>query len=203
MSGVLYYSNSCPHSQKLLQELKKTSLATTFQYICVDQRVKEADGKVKIVLQNGKKVIMPPTLTSIPGLMLLDRNYQILYGDQIYKYLQPKQQQETKQATENNMEPNAFSFEGGGCVVSDNFSFLGQDLEALGDGGLRQMHHYESLNPNLKPQQNLGQTSANDNIKQSNNRIREGEINTGDLAYKRGYNTSAGPGMGQNQGQGF
>ena len=197
MSGVLYYSNACPHSQKLLQELKKTSLATTFQYICVDQRVKDPDGKVRIVLQNGKKVIMPPTLTSIPGLMLVDHNYQILYGDQIYKYLQPKQQQETKQATENNMEPNAFSFDGGGFVVSDNFSFLGQDLEALGDGGLRQMHHYESLDANLKPQQNLGQTSADDNIKSSNNRIREGEIDAGHLAQQRGYNTSAGPGQGQ------
>lgn len=180
MSAVLYYSNNCPHSAKLLQHLKTTNLATKFQYICIDQRVKEADGKVKIVLQNGSKVIMPPTLTSIPGLMLLDQNFHILYGDQIYKYLEPKQQAETREATENNMEPSAFAFGGGGggFVVSDNYSFLDQDLESQGNGGTRQMHHYESLDSTHNQQNNLGVVVKDNNIHDSGNRLRDGDVNT-------------------------
>jgi len=204
MSAVLYYSNSCQHSAKLLQELKKTNLASKFQYICIDQRVKDADGKVKIVLQNGQKVIMPPNLTAIPGLMLLDRNYQILYGDEIYKYLTPKQQVETREATANNMEPSAFAFggAGSGSVVSDNYSFLDQDLESQGNGGTRQMHHYESLNldsSNMGVQGSGGGGGIggqeNDNIKMSNNKIRDGQVNTNQLAEQRGYNVSKGPGF--------
>jgi hypothetical protein len=186
MSSVLYYSKSCPHSVKLLQSLKGTELSTNINYICIDKRVKDPDGKVRIVLQNGSKVIMPPSLTSIPGLMLLNNNYQILYGDQIYQYLKPQQKEEIRVATENNMEPSAFSLGGSGFVVSDEYSFLDQDLESNGNGGTRQMHHYESLNQPPKP---LGPQIKNDNIKQSNNRLRDGQINTQELAKQRGYNT--------------
>ena len=49
------------------------------------------------------------------------------------------------------MEPMAFSFgNAGGCgIVSDQFSFLDMDADSLntkGDGGLRQMHSYVTLN---------------------------------------------------------
>lgn len=204
MSAVLYYSNNCPHSQKLLQHLKTTSFATKFQYICIDQRIKDTDGKTKIILQNGSKIVMPPTLTSIPGLMLIDQQYRILYGDQIYQYLQPKEKEAIRQSTENNMEPAAFSFGGGGggFVVSDTFSFLGQDLESQGDGGLAQMHHYEALNPSLTPQHNLGQHMNDDNIKRSNNKIRDGEVDANRLAEMRGYNVMPSGGGGNSGGAG-
>jgi hypothetical protein len=57
-----------------------------------------------------------------------------------------------KQATQNNMEPMAFSFGSGGGfgdIVSDQYSFLDQDSESLkaaGNGGLRQMHNYVDIN---------------------------------------------------------
>jgi hypothetical protein len=48
------------------------------------------------------------------------------------------------------MEPMAFSFGSGlGDIVSDQYSFLDQDseeLEAKGNGGMRQMHNYVDLN---------------------------------------------------------
>ena len=212
MSGVLYYSNSCPHSAKLLQHLKKTNFGTKFQYICVDNREKDATGKTQIILNNGKRVIMPPTLTSIPGLMLLDRNYQILYGDEIYKYLEPRQVLEVKEATQNNMVPQeleAFSFGGGsGSVVSDNYSFLDQELQLAPEfnGGMKQMHHYADLNATdnhnngggNNGNHGGGQLNQSDNIRQSNNRIRDGEVNPSQLAEQRGYNTSQGQG-----GRGF
>jgi hypothetical protein len=45
------------------------------------------------------------------------------------------------------MEPMAFSL-GGGDIVSDQYSFLDQEpeeLEAKGNGGMRQMHNYVDL----------------------------------------------------------
>ena len=47
----------------------------------------------------------------------------------------------------------AFSLGGGGFgVASDNYSFLDQssdDLSAKGNGGLRQQHHYSTLNQSI------------------------------------------------------
>jgi len=67
------------------------------------------------------------------------------------QHLKPRQEVEVRQATQNNMEPLAFSLGGGGFgdVVSDHYSFLDQDaseLSAEGNGGMRQMHNYVDLN---------------------------------------------------------
>jgi len=151
MSGILYYSNFCEHSKKLLQSLSKTQANKEFHFICIDKRVKEKDGKTYIVLENGQKIVMPENVQKVPALLLLTQNYKVLYGDHIYEYMKPKQEVAVKQATNNNMEPMAFSFGGGSAVVSDHYSFLDMDTESLnakGNGGLRQMHNYVSLSQN-------------------------------------------------------
>jgi len=150
MSAILYYSNFCEHSKKLLQSLSKTQVSKEFHFICIDKRTKGTDGKTYIILENGQKIVMPENVQKVPALLLLTQNYKVLYGDHIYEYMKPKQQVQVKQATNNNMEPSAFSFGGsGGCgIVSDQYSFLdmaADDLTAKGNGGLRQMHNYVSL----------------------------------------------------------
>jgi len=105
-----------------------------------------------IVLENGQKIIMPENVNRVPALLLLDQGYQVLYGESILNHLKPKQEIAIKKATQNNMEPMAFSFGGGGGfgdIVSDSYSFLDQgsdELEAKGNGGIRQMHNYVDLN---------------------------------------------------------
>lgn len=152
MTSILYYSNFCEHSKKLLQLLSKSQVSKSIHFICIDKRVKNAEGKINIVLENGQKIVMPENVTKVPALLLLNNNYQVLYGDNIYNHLKPSQEIATKQATQNNMEPMAFSLGGGGCfggIASDNFSFLdmdSEDLTAKGNGGLRQMHNYVPLN---------------------------------------------------------
>jgi hypothetical protein len=151
MTSVLYYSNFCEHSKKLLQNLSKTKTSADIHFICIDKRVKE-NGKLFIVLENGQKIVMPENVSKVPALLLIKDNYKVLYGDAIYNYLKPMNEIVTKQATFNNMEPMAFSL--GGCgmfggVASDNYSFLDMDSESLraqGDGGLRQMHNNVALN---------------------------------------------------------
>jgi len=148
MSSILYYSNFCEHSKKLLQTLSKTQSSKDIHFICIDKRTKGPDNKIYLVLESGQKIVMPENVTKVPALLLLNNNYQVLYGDNIYNHLKPAQEVITRQATSNNMEPMAFSL-GGGCIASDQYSFLDMDSDALntkGDGGMRQMHNYVPLN---------------------------------------------------------
>jgi hypothetical protein len=149
MSSILYYSNYCDHSKKLLQTLSKTNIQKDIHFICIDKRVKDSNNKMFIVLENGQKIIMPENVNRVPALLLLNQGYNVLYGEAILNHLKPKQEVVTRQATQNNMEPMAFSFGGGfGDIVSDQYSFLDQDqeeLKATGNGGMRQMHNYVDL----------------------------------------------------------
>jgi hypothetical protein len=151
MSSILYYSKFCEHSNKLLQTLSKTNVQKDIHFICIDKRVKDTNGKMFIVLENEQKIIMPENVNRVPALLLLNQGYQVLYGESILNHLKPKQEAAIKKATQNNMEPMAFSFGGGGFsdVISDSYSFLDQgadELEAKGNGGVRQMHNYVDLN---------------------------------------------------------
>ena len=150
MSSILYYSKFCEHSNKLLQTLSKTN-QKDIHFICIDKRVKDTNNKTFIVLDNGQKIVMPENVNRVPALLLLNQNYQVLYGEAILNHLKPKQEVAIRKATQNNMEPMAFSFGSGGFgdIVSDAYSFLDQgseELEAKGNGGMRQMHNYVDLN---------------------------------------------------------
>jgi hypothetical protein len=171
MSCILYYSKYCEVSTKYLQLLSKSNVQKDIHFICIDKRVKDENNKTYIVLENGQKIILPENITRVPALLLLNQGYQVLYGDQILKHLKPQQQVEVKKATQNNMEPMAFSFGGGfNNIVSDQYSFLDQapeDLEAKGNGGMRQMHNYVDLNTAFS-----GQISQHDNQEEQNTTIR-------------------------------
>lgn len=152
MSSILYYSKYCEISKKYLQLLSKSNIQKDVHFICIDKRVKDSNNKTYIILENSQKIILPDNVTKVPALLLLTQGYQVLYGEQILQHLKPKQQEEIRVATQNNMEPMAFSLGSGGNfgdVVSDQFSFLDQgeeELKATGNGGMRQMHNYVDLN---------------------------------------------------------
>lgn len=169
MSSILYYSKYCEVSKKYLQLLSKSDIQKDIHFICIDKRVKDPSGKTFIILENGQKIILPENVTKVPALLLLNEGYQVLYGEQILHHLKPRQQQEVRQATQNNMEPMAFSLGGGGGfgdIVSDQYSFLDQDpdeLKADGNGGMRQMHNYVDLNTAFSGQfSNAGSSSNED-----------------------------------------
>ena len=150
MSYILYYSKYCEVSKKYLQILSKTNVQKDIHFICIDKRTKDANNKTYIILDNGQNIILPDNVTRVPALLLLNQGYNVLYGEKILEFLKPRQEVEVRKATQNNMEPMAFSFGGGfGDIVSDQYSFLDQapeDLEAKGNGGMRQMHNYVDLN---------------------------------------------------------
>ena len=189
MSSILYYSNFCEPSKKLLQTVSKTQMAKDIHFICIDNRVKDSNGKIFIVLQNGQKIIMPENVTKVPALLLLSQNYKVVYGDDIYTHFKPVQQAQVQKATQNNMEPSAFGFNGGGGlfssgIASDNYSFLDQnddELSVKGNGGLRQMHNYVSLNDSM----NLTMQLPTDEAEYKNDKLKDGENNVEALQRKR------------------
>ena len=153
MSCVLYYSNYCEHSKKLIQALAKSALSKEIHFACIDNRFTTKDGKTMIVLENAQQLVLPDTVVRVPALLLLNENFRVVYGEDIYQHFRPKEEVVQRQATQQNMEPNAFSFSsacsGGFGIVSDQFSFLdmnAEELNAQGAGGLRQMHSYVPSN---------------------------------------------------------
>mgnify|MGYP003383994158 CR=1 FL=1 len=150
MSAILYYSTFCNPSKALLKTLSTCQLQNELHFICIDNRIKDG-GKTYIQLETGQRIVFPETVRQVPALLLLHDGYPVLYGADIMRHLAPRQTQEISQATMGNMEPETFSFEGGGMggssVQSDQFSFYDQsmtELAAEGNGGERQMHHYST-----------------------------------------------------------
>jgi hypothetical protein len=152
MSSILYYSNYCENCKSLLQIISKWDVKKDMHFINIDKRVKKANNATYIVLENGQEILLPPTITKVPALLLLNKGHHVLFGNDINTHLAPTQVVQNNVATKNNGEPLAFSLMGSSYgVASDNYSFLDQDatsLSAKGDGGMRQQHHYASLEYN-------------------------------------------------------
>ena len=181
MSCILYYSNHCEHSKKLLKELSQSKIKDEIHFISIDNREKGADGQTVLNLEKNQKVILPTNVTRVPALLLLNKNYEVLFGDDINQHLQPQQQQITQVATQSQGEPMAYSL-GGGSVVSDNYSFLdmtSDDLSAKGNGGVRQLHNYATLDFNdsiTTPNEDYDPNKVNDGDLEKYQRERDAEV---------------------------
>ena len=162
MASIIFYSNFCENSKGLLAILAKSQIKERLHYLCIDNRARKADGSTYIILENRQEVLLPQNIIRVPALLLLSKNNEVVFGkDSILKYLKPHEDVINQKATSYNGEPSAFSFgfgsgsSSGLSVVSDNYSFWDQsdaptnkELTATGNGGLRQMHHYATLDFN-------------------------------------------------------
>ena len=190
MSCILYYSNQCENSKRILQTVSKGTVHKDIHFMCIDKRVKVGNAWY-IVLENGERVILPPQVDRVPALLLLADGHKILFGEQIKQYLQPRIVVANNAATQNNGEPFAFSIYkdclGGHGVTSDNFSFLDQsseELSAKGNGGLRQMYNYATIDFHDKIH-----TPAEDYVPD-----KIGNISMEQLQQKRNTDVGTGPG---------
>lgn len=152
MSTILYYSNYCDNCNRLLQIISKSNSKDDMHFINIDKRSKK-QGVTYVVLENGQEILLPPTITKVPALLLLNKNHQVLFGGDINTHLDSANIVHTNPIVKNNGEPLAFSLNNSGFgITSDSYSFLDQDpqsLSAKGDGGMRQQHHYASLDYNV------------------------------------------------------
>ena len=152
MSTILYYSNYCENCKKLLGIIGKSPVKDEMHFLCVDNRTKSANGATYLVLPNGQQVLLPPTVTAVPALLLLNRGHKVLMGEEIMRHISPEIEAQKQTAVQQTGEPTAFVLGGFGSsfgVASDSYSYLDQtpeDLAAKGSGGMRQQHHYASIN---------------------------------------------------------
>ena len=111
-----------------------------------------------VILENGQEILLPPSITKVPALLLLNRGHHVLFGDEIEKYIEPQHVANQQVAVGNVGEPSAYALDcGTGMsafgVSSDNYSYLDQEAEdmlARGGGGMRQTHHYAGIEHNDK-----------------------------------------------------
>lgn len=147
MASILYYSNLCEPSKKLLQVISKTKLKETIHFICIDNRRKDSSGQTIIELPQNQKVILPPTVIKVPALLLLNQGHTVLFGEQIYQHFQPQEAVLNHVETKGNGEPEAYSLGQMSCI-SDQYSFWDQsptELSTKGEGGMRQIHNFVAL----------------------------------------------------------
>lgn len=146
---ILYYSNYCKHSQSVLQHLVKGNMTDKLNFICIDKRTKDPqNNQTYIILENGKKVSMPPNVHSVPALLQVKKNYNVILGEDIIKYLSPQIQEQKQNAVSLNGEPAGFQLlpsNMGMNIVSEQYTFYNMssdELSAKGKGGNRQMYNY-------------------------------------------------------------
>jgi hypothetical protein len=191
MSTILYYSNYCKSSSKVLQLLSKYDMSDQIHFICIDGRVNK-NGNTYAVLPNGQEMLIPKNITAVPALLLLNQQYKVVYGiNDIINFFQRGIEQKVNYATKNNTIPvstsvddgySAFGGFGSG-IVSDHFSFLDQDdneMSAKGDGGLRQMHNYARPNENIiyTPGLKTNNNNSSNNEETNKNKIRDGDTSS-------------------------
>lgn len=194
--NVLFYSNYCNHSKKLLQYLNKIPGNDNIKFVCIDKRVKKTDG-VYIQFNNGQELLLPSIIEKVPALLLINKGSaggnNVIYGETIYEYIVPNNNQQIERKvnsnnstnntnnSNNNMEPEAFNF-GEMSGMSDTYSYWNIDNDSLmtkGQGGLQFMHGYvkthgdtkiETPDENYKPDK-IGNVSLDKLVQERNNDI--------------------------------
>lgn len=148
---VLYYSNFCKHSQKIIQFLSRGGLLESISAICIDKRGRDPKtNQTIIVSENGEKSLLPPNVQSVPALLLVKNNYQVILGEDIIQHFEPAMRNKISNANLGNGEPfgyaiNTASGSGGSNIMSEQFTYYDmspEELSAKGNGGARQMYNY-------------------------------------------------------------
>ena len=169
---TLYYSNYCKHSQRVLHFIVKGNLTEKLNFLCIDKREKDVNNnQIYIVLEDGKKVIMPPNIQSVPALLLVKHGYRVLLGDDIVQHFQSAANLETKKKMMNRqIEPVGTSLNSSYMNVSSeqysNYNLTPDELSAKGNGGRRQLYNYVSANEEIISIQTPPDTYQADKIDQ-------------------------------------
>ena len=146
MKYILFYSNFCKHSKELLLQISRTGVKGEINFVCIDKR-KTENGSNYAVLENGKLIIIPNSITVVPSMILLNYGNKIISGPEIINFLNESIVKSISTATNGEMEPACYSFsEMGG--LSDPYSYLeisSDDMLAKGSGGTKIAHDYSFI----------------------------------------------------------
>jgi hypothetical protein len=150
---ILYYSNHCTNSQKVIQYIAKFGLIDKLNAICIDKRsIDKNTGQVYVQLENGKKIMLPPNVHSVPALLIVKNNYSAIFGQEIIKYFEPIAKEKLEQAHKMNGEPIGVSLvasSSGVSIMSEQYTLYDlspDDLSAKSRSEKRPMYNYVSAN---------------------------------------------------------
>jgi hypothetical protein len=148
---ILYYSNECPNSQKVIKYIAKNGLIDKINAICIDKRtVDKVTGEIYIRLENGKLVMLPPNIHSVPALLIVKNNYSSIFGQDIINYFEPLVKGKNDEAYKSNGEPLGVSLapsSAGVAIMSEQYTFYDlspDDLSAKSRSEKRPMYNYVS-----------------------------------------------------------
>lgn len=153
---ILYYSNYCKHSQNTLNTLVKSNLSDKISFICIDKRYSDPyTNEIKIKLEKGTEVLLPPNIKSVPTLLLVQQNFKTITGSEIITYFHKDIKQKMNSATNYNGEPVSYTLSnsGGSNIVSEHYTdynLSANELSAKGEGSNRDMHNYVSVNNDIQ-----------------------------------------------------
>jgi len=152
--SILYYSKQCTFSNELLLILGKSKISNDIHFVCIDSReINKNNNEVNIILDSGKKILLPNTINNVPALLIINTNKILIGFKNIINYIKPIEEKINKKATNYNGEPKAFMINEMGNSLSDNYSYLSlssEQLSAKGDGGLMMMHNNLHIDDNFK-----------------------------------------------------
>jgi len=112
-----------------------------------------------IVLENGNMVPLPPNVHEVPSLIAVNKSYQLILGDDIIKYFEPKVKEKLSSQNFEVGEPVGFpismiSGSGGSNIVSEqytNYNMTPQELSSKGNSSNRQLYNYVPYDQNNNP----------------------------------------------------
>jgi hypothetical protein len=91
---------------------------------------------------------MPPNLSSVPALLLINKGYSLVLGSDIIQHYEPEVKKKLESANFGDGEPSSYTIQsssGGSNIVSEQFTFYNMspdELSAKGTGGQRQLYNY-------------------------------------------------------------
>ena len=130
--NIFYYSNFCPHSQRVLKFLVRANLTTEIAFVCIDKRGNDPNtNQMYIIMENGDRVLMPPNIHSVPAILMIKSNYKVIYGDEIIRHYEPNIVNDKMSATNFNGEPSGFSMNGSSLLDARS---MGISLDATYNG---------------------------------------------------------------------
>jgi hypothetical protein len=154
---ILYYSNYCKHSQKIIQTLVKANMSDKISFICIDKRTRDnKTNQTYITLETGGKVIMPPNIQSVPSLLVVKHGYKVIVGDEIITHYHGTLKSVNASHIKNGGEPSAFYLgksSGGSNIMSEQYTMYNlspDELSAKGIGGKRQLYNYVPVDDNIQ-----------------------------------------------------
>ena len=148
---ILYYSNHCPHSKKLIHYISRAGLIDKLNAICIDKRTVDPNsGQIYITLENGKKIMLPPNIQTVPALLIVKQNYRALFGKDILAYYEPLVKEQTQEAQQFQGEPIGMPLaatSAGVAIHSEQYTLYDlspDDLSAKSTSAKRPMYQYVS-----------------------------------------------------------